>query len=224
MSALVFVLVMVLFILFLAGLFSVAEGERGPLTRLRQPTSTRQKRSRVNAVARLAMQRAGYEGGDAYIQVSDVGLLAYRTTDEPRLVRYNDVLVDTHYLRPFVTVVVPHQARGVVRFEIVDEASRVRYADETRYDLERGDNTLLPGTWLPLQNKTINPARWRLRIVVGDTLLAVHEFGWQDVGGGDLQRYIKDDGEISPALQQALHQAGAGQSMSLSELLADQEE
>ncbi len=224
MDALILVLVLSLFVLFLAGLFSVAEGERNPLTRLRQSTPPHRKQTRVNAAARLAMQRAEYKGGAAYIRMSDVGLLAYRASDEPRLVRYNDVLMDTHYLRPFVTVTVPHQARGIVRFEIVDDSGRLRYADETRYDLERGDNTLLPGTWLPLQDKRINPAHWQLRILVGDTLLAIHEFGWQEVGGGELQRYVKSDGEISPALQQALHQTGAGQSMSLSELLAEQEE
>lgn len=224
MNVLIFFGLILLLALFLAGLFWIAEGERTPLSRLRQSAPPRRKTIRINAAARLAMQRAGYEGGDAYIQVSDVGLLAYRASDEPRLVRYNNVLIDTHYLRPFVTVMVPHQARGMVRFEIVDDVGRLRYADETRYDLERGNNTLLPGTWLPLQNKRIDPVDWRLRILVGDTLLAVHEFGWQAVGGGELQRYVKSDGEISVALQQALQQSGAGQSMSLSELLSEQEE
>ena len=39
---------------------------------------------------RLAMQRAGYASGDEYAQVTDIGLLAYRAADEPRLVRQND--------------------------------------------------------------------------------------------------------------------------------------
>ena len=110
-------------------------------------------RARGNVAARRAMRRAGYAGGESYVQVADVGLLAYRDVDDPKLVRYHEVWVYTEYLRPFVVLSVPYQARGMVRMEIADHADRLRYADETRYDLQPGENTLLPGTWLPLQGK-----------------------------------------------------------------------
>jgi hypothetical protein len=133
------------------------------------------------------------------------------------------VLVDTHFLRPFIELWLPYRSRGMVRFELLDSAGRLRYVDEAEYDLERGDNVLLPSTWLPLRGKTIPPGRWRLQVMAGDTLLAAHPFGWQPVGGGELQPYIASDGEISPALQQALR-ARSREAVSLSDLLADQED
>ena len=169
------------------------------------------------------MQRAGYAGSENYVEVTDVGLLTYRHSDEPKLVRYGDVMLDTHFLRPFCELWLPYRSRGTVRFELVDSAGRQRYVDEEEYDLERGDNVLLPRTWLPLRGKTIAPGQWRLRVSAGETLLAVHPFGWEQVGGGEIQPYIASDGEISPALQHAMR-VKARDAMSLSDLLADQEE
>jgi hypothetical protein len=223
----IFVLLIVLFVLFLFGLMSVAEGRniRPTTTRGGQRRTKRKQRSssRGNTAARDAMQRAGYAGGGEYVEVTDIGLLAYRQSDEPKMVRYGDVLVDTHFLRPFIELWLPYQSRGTVRFELLDGTARVRYVDEADYDLEPGENVLLPSTWLPLHGKTIPTGEWRLQVMAGDTLLARHAFGWQQVGGGELQPYIASDGEISPALQQALR-GHARQEVSLADLLSDQEE
>lgn len=170
-----------------------------------------------------AMSRAGYEPGSEYVQVADIGLLAYRHTDEPKLVRTGGVLMDTRYLRPFADLVLPYPASGDVRFELIDHEGRLRYADEAQYDFHGGRNTVLPGTWLPLEGKTIIPEEWVLRVLASQTLLAVHRFGWQPVGGGTIQRYVASDGELSEALQQALN-ARQREAVSLSELLSDQEE
>ncbi len=228
MGIIVLLVFLVLFGLFIFGLFSIAEGRpRASARRDSQspsrPGEARRPAIRSSASAHSAMRRADYEGGEAYVNVADIGLLAYRQTDEPKLVRYGDVLLDTSYLRPFIELWLPHQARGSVRFELLDHEGRLRYADEERYDLARGKNTLLPGTWLPLSDKTIHPAEWQLRVLAGETLLAVHVFGWQEVGGGAIQPYIEADGEISPELQQAL-QARSREAVSLSDLLADQED
>lgn len=229
LSLLIFI---ALFGLLLFGLLSVAEGRNGWRSRSSAATtpgsqrrSNRAHRSaaRGNTAAQRAMQRAGYEGGGDYVEVTDIGLLAYRQSDEPKMIRYGDVLVDTHFLRPFIEMWLPYQARGTVRFELLDNAGRVRYVDEADYDLEAGDNVLLPSTWLPLRGKTIPPGEWRLQVMAGETLLARHPFGWQMVGGGELQPYIASDGEISPALQHALR-GHARQAVSLSDLLSDQEE
>lgn len=169
------------------------------------------------------MKSAGYEGGSAYVQVADIGLLSYRQSSEPKLVRYGDVLMDTRYLRPFVDLALPYAVSGVVRFELMDSEGRLRYADEARYDLDEGKNTLLPGTWLPLDGKKLRPGRWQLRVLAGGALVAVHDFGWQPVGGGTIQRYSDGDGEISLELQRAM-QSKPREAVSLSELLADQEE
>ncbi|NDJ78073.1 MAG: hypothetical protein GYB65_17635 [Chloroflexi bacterium] len=220
MQVIVFLVILVVFIAFLFSLFAVAEGRNR-----RVPGWSRSIVStpKLTHAAQIAMQRAGYTPGEDFVQATDLGLLAYRSTDEPRLVRYGDVLVDTRYLRPFVELWLPHDARGTVRFEILDEKERLRYADEEKYDLVRGKNTLLPNTWLPLEGKAQNGQRWTLRVLASSTLLAKHTFGWQGVGGGRVQELADDDGELSPELLYAIqNQSGPG--ISLSELLSDQED
>lgn len=220
----VFLLVFVLlFVILLFGLLTIAEGRPRLSAQSKRSRRTRRTMPANNRAAQQAMQRAGYQGGDEYVEVADIGLLTYRHSDEPKMVRYGDVLVDTHFLRPFIELWLPYRSRGMVRFEFVDSAGRLRYVDEAEYDLEPGDNVLLPSTWLPLRGKTIAPGEWRLQVTAGGTLLAVHPFGWQPVGGGELQPYIASDGEISPALQHALR-ARAREAVSLSDLLSDQEE
>ncbi len=186
------------------------------------PTARARRISRVSPSAEAAMQRAGYDAGPEYAHVVDIGLLAYRTTSDPRLIRSGSVMTDTDYLRPYAELWVPYRSRGPVRFELIDGTGRLRYADEGRYDLEAGRNPLLPGTWLPLTGKWVETDRtWQLRVSAGKTVLAVHEFSWQAVGESDLRSYIESDGEISPELQAALRENDL-QAISLDELLSDQ--
>src|SRR5690554_4866619 len=99
MNGVIFILVM---LLFLAVLF-VATSQTTTAT-VRRASSYRAPRAasrRLHPVARAAMQKAGYEASDSYVQVTDIGLLAYRNTDEGKIVRQGDVLLDTRYLRPF---------------------------------------------------------------------------------------------------------------------------
>ncbi len=189
----------------------------------------RKRKKRLSAAhptpaAQKAMARAGYAGGTQYANVTDVGLLAYRHPEaDPRVVREQGVLLDTRFLRPFVTLWLPRAARGPVRFELWDAEGQLRYADEARYSLQRGENPLLPEAWLPVEGKGRASERWTLRVLVSDTLLAEHVFGWREVGASPLQPYIATDGEISPTLWQ-LAEEEAERQVSLSELLAEQEE
>ena len=237
MGVMVFIIFFAVFALFLFWLFSTAEGApsdyrdervaspRTPQSRLQQARASQTHSSRApapNTVAQAAMRRAGYGASPNFVQVSDLGLLAYREDDEPKIVRTSDVLMDTDYLRPFVELWLPHRSQGHVRFELLDSENRLRYADERHYNLNYGRNTLLPQTWLPLRGKAIVPGDWQIRVTVGETVLAVHRFGWRDVGGGVIQRYVHSDGELSPELLQ-LARASQDDSLSLSDLLADQE-
>lgn len=223
-----FVIMMLFVILYFSGAFSVVKNRRESSqddrrTAIRSDARARMRSGpRITPAARAAMRRAQYDSGDAYVRVHDIGLLAYHEADEPRLIRSSRVWTDTDYLRPFAVLWVPHQARGMVRMAIVDGDGRTRYADETRYDLQPGDNTLLPGTWLPLRGLPLAAETWSLRIVVGDTVLAEHAFGWQQAGES-LRQYIESDGEISPELQQALTGQGS-QAVSLSQLLSKHDE
>ena len=214
---------LLLVIIVLIALFSFY----GQFARSRAPAGTRSRSRRskieVTEAAWEAMARAGYEPSREYVQVADIGLLAYRNSDEPKLVRSGGVLTDTRYLRPFADLVLPYPAGGEVRFELIDHQGRLRYADEAQYEFHGGRNTILPGTWLPLEGETIAPEAWVLRVLAGQTLLAAHRFGWQPVGGGTIQRYVASDGELSETLQQALN-ARQREAVSLSELLSDQEE
>ncbi|HML22814.1 MAG TPA: hypothetical protein PKD09_14280 [Aggregatilinea sp.] len=179
----------------------------------------------ANPAALTAMRRAGYRADASYVQVADIGLLAYRNTDDGKVLRSGDVLMDTKYLRPFAELWLPYDAAGSVRFEIADADGRLRYADEEQYELQRGVNTILPGTWLPLEGKAIEPdEQWTLRLRASDTLLAAHPFGWEPVGGGVIQRFVAGDGELSPALREAIMRSSSRSAMSLSELLSDQDE
>jgi hypothetical protein len=176
----------------------------------------------ASSTASLAMRRAGYIGGDHYVNVTDIGLLMYRNADEPKLVRNADIWSDTDYVRPFVELWSPYPSRGMVRFELVDSEGRLRYADEAEYDLARGSNALVPGTWLPQHGAPVPTGRWRLRVLAAETLLAAHTFGWQAADDNQIKELMASDGELSPELQQALlGRSDAG--MSLSDLLADQE-
>src|SRR5690606_37241775 len=149
--------------------------------------------------------RAGYEASSQYVQVADIGLLAYRLRTEPKLVRNNEVAVDMRYLRTLEELGLPYSASGEIRFELIDHEGRLRYADEAEYDFNAASNTIVPGTWLPLEGKTIVPEDWNLRVLAGQTLLAMHSFGWEPVGGGVIERYVLSDGEVSGVLQPALH-------------------
>lgn len=218
MNGLIFLIFMVLLMLVLFRLASKTTVKVG------SGRSRRAGRGReTTPAATAAMKHADYLGGADFVSLTDVGLLAYRHTKEPKLIRYGDVMTDTRFLRPFAELWLPYKASGQVRFELFDGDGRLRYADEAGYDLDRGKNMLLPGTWLPLEGKVIKPEDWTLRVLAGDTLLGIHQFGWKSVGGGRIQQYVDHDGEINPALQNLLR-AKPREAVSLSELLADQEE
>jgi hypothetical protein len=105
MSAIIFLVFIAIFIFLLFGLFRIAEGRRKdeehiPVEISRwsapQPIETRQTRlsrqqpdaKQPKLAALQAMRRAGYDvGDDEYVRVTDIGLLEYRGTSRPRLLR-----------------------------------------------------------------------------------------------------------------------------------------
>ncbi|NJL93786.1 MAG: hypothetical protein HC915_08645 [Anaerolineae bacterium] len=55
----------------------------------------------ITAIADEAMARAGFPAHKVAYRLSDVGLLAYRSPQNPKLVRAMPIMTDTLYLRPF---------------------------------------------------------------------------------------------------------------------------
>lgn len=234
----VFVIFAIFLILFAFLYFNVtqsssesADAERTPSraysSAVRRSTSYRsaaeRQKLRANMVAQQAMQRAGYQDTEQYVRVFDIGLLAYEGDQQPKLLRFEKINTQVDYVRPFVELSLPYRSRGSVRFELVEllgSTERLRYADEAQYDLQPGTNILLPDTWFPLAGKEIKSDKWRLYIRVGDTLLAAHAFGWRRPVDDSVKQYMASDGEISPALQEAL-EARPNEAMSLDNLLGE---
>ena len=222
MAGIIFLVFILIFLAMLYQLFSVVESKPSQHPSLQQRTTPTEHKPalRFSQNAIQAAARAGYRSDPRYVQLTDLGLLAYRDLDDPRLVRTGDISTDTRFLRPFVELWVPYEAHGSIRLELLDQDSRLRYADDARYELLRGRNTILPDTWLPLEGKNIEPSQWTLRVAASDTLLGVHEFGWRFADEAPLRRYIESDGELSPELAEAL-QEQQSRAISLSELLDD---
>lgn len=220
MGSIVFLIFILLFLAMLYSVFAAVETKPAPRQNTSHASATADRRPavRFSQTATRAATRAGYRSDPRYVQLTDLGLLAYKKLDDPRLIRMGDVSTDTRFLRPFVELWVPYAAHGSVRLEILDQTNRLRYADDARYELQRGRNTILPDTWLPLEGKTIVPDQWTLRVSASDTLLGIHHFAWQVSGEAPLRRYIESDGELSPELAEAL-QEQQSRAISLSDLL-----
>lgn len=221
------IILLIIILIVLASVFGAfSSNDRPARSDSRQRTAARPRTVgssglRYAQSARMAMTRAGYANNPRYVQLTDLGLLAYDRIDKPQLVRLGDIVDNTRYLRPFAELWVPYECSGSVRLELIDQTGRLRYADDARYELGRGYNTVLPDTWLPLEGKVIEPGTWQLRVSANNNVLGVHEFGWRPARGSSLAQYIESDGELSPELAAALQQQQS-RAMSLSELLGEE--
>lgn len=166
-----------------------------------------------------AMLRAGV-GPLRDLVLTDIGLLVYRTPNQPKIVRAAPVMTDSRYLRPFAELKSRHQHR--VRLEIYDSQGRLHFADEGIYP--RGNKVrIVPRTWLRLENMVAPVGKWSLAIVVDDRLLGLMKFEWEVVADNEILNQLRTDGEINDDLRQAVEN-GRFRKMSLDELLAGQEE
>ena len=151
-----------------------------------------------------------------------MGLLVYGGDDDPTIYRETRLPDDSQYLRPFVVLRSPQRAQGKIRFELVDEHGIRRFIDETPWTLQQGETFVYPETWLPLRNLDRVDGTWKVRLYAAGVLLAVHDFAWQDTGGGLFRAYLDGDGEITDDLHQELAQARLSR-LSLEDLLDEQD-
>ncbi len=183
--------------------------------------------SNRNEAADRALYRAGYRPDDnPDVQLADIGLLVYEGSNEPKLCRLSDVPTDATHIRPFIVLNAPHLpdagSDGVIRFNLVDGSGKLRYTSRSRYTVKRGQNPIIPKTWLPLTDQQMD-GTWSLQLCIGDNApFAVHEFHWLQIGG-QVRAHFNGDGEIDELMQPAINQ-NVDDPVSLDELLADQAE
>lgn len=182
-----------------------------------------EKKRRQQMLAKIcgdAMQRSGVFHEN--FTLTDIGILAYRTQNNPKIVRSTPVLTDTRYLRPFAEISAHRSDRVTVRLEIHDSQRRVVYANDGQYHVRRKAQ-ILPQTWLPLENVHAHIGQWLIEVYIEGEPFAVHPFGWEVLADNDILNQLRTDGEINDDLRQAV-KSGKFRKMSLDELLSDQEE
>ncbi len=178
---------------------------------------------RVYKHALTAVQNAGLDVNQLQLLVVDIGVMAFKGSDDPVIHRTWDVPDAVDYIQPFVELRLPTRASGVVRFELVDADGQTIYIHEDRHDLQRGRNLITPSTRLPVHDALATHRAWELRVLADNNLLAVHKFGWEDAEVPAIRQHIGEDGELSSELRAVLAESRLGE-MSLDELLAEQDE
>jgi len=179
----------------------------------------------VGIIADDAMRRAGYRPQDTGLRLEDIGLLVYHGEhSDPRIYRSADVPTDASHIRPFA--VLSHQGLvqafknpSEVQFLLVDEHNKTEYVADVSSWLNRGQNFVTPPTWFPLREQQTSGS-WAVGVTVAGTLLAIHEFGWLEVGG-KARAEFNGEGEIDQKSQRWA-ELGMQEPVSVDELLEEQ--
>ncbi|HRE46939.1 MAG TPA: hypothetical protein PLD47_04380 [Aggregatilineales bacterium] len=183
------------------------------------PTDLEREKMTPAEVGKRAMRRAGNRPDTWELTLDDIGLLAYHGDTTPDLVRLAPVPTDAQQIRPFLVISLPYQrGRGTITFAIHDEAGEERYTYKQLYELKQGQNFVTTKTWLPLPTNR-SGGRWSVRVSIGETVFAVHEFIVRPAYDGQIKEFIKEDGEIDPWLTHAVERERLNGGMSLDELL-----
>ncbi|MBX3080373.1 MAG: hypothetical protein KF716_01995 [Anaerolineae bacterium] len=180
--------------------------------------------SSAQQVADKALQKANNSPHSRGIRLLDIGMLAYDGGKQPKVTRTETVPASATHLRPYMVINFPYtrNAFGRITFELLDDDDQVRFVADQRYEVTPGQNFLTPQNWLPMGDEEPG-GNWKLRISIGDQLLALHDFKITPDAGAAFRTYLRPDGEIDEWLAKSAAQS-ATESMSLDELIGDQEE
>jgi hypothetical protein len=203
---------------------SVSEPPREAWLRNDPPSATRERQITPQDIAQQALRRAGNAPEGRGIRLMDVGLLAYDGGTQPKVLRTEPISAAATHLRPYMVIDFPYQrtGRGTITFELVDEHGASRFVAQQRYEVQPGQNFLTTQNWLPMSHEEAG-GNWQLRISLGDHALALHPFKVTPDAGSAFRSYLKSDGEVDEWLTKAAAK-DMKDSLSLDELLADQEE
>ncbi len=180
-------------------------------------------RERIYAHALRAVEEAGLDPESVKVLATDIGVMAFKSDDDPAIYRTRPVLDDIDYLQPFVQLRLPQKAVGRIRFEILDSDGQVIFIHEDRHQLERGRNLITPGARLPIHDAQAMHEDWELRVSADGVLLATHYFNWEESTTKVVRRHLSEDGEIGSELRATMAESRL-QKLSLDDLLSDQED
>lgn len=170
-----------------------------------------------------AVARAGLDPDTVQVLTVDIGVMGTKGQETPTVYRTWSVPDDVEYIQPFVQLRLPSQARGKVRFEILDASNKVVFVHENFYDLEKGRNFVSPPARLRVQDGYALGPGWQLRITADDMLVATHRFEFDESTSANIQRHIGEDGEINAEMRSVLSESRMPK-MSLDDLLSYQED
>ncbi len=199
--------------------------ERPPVARTSSEEPT--PREGVYRHALAAARRAGIDPDHTYVLSTDVGVLVYRGTDSPVIQRTTALNETAEFIQPFVSLRLPTDAEGRVKFELVDETGTRRFVHEEFYRLHGGSNLLTPPSRLRVSDLGASESTWRLRVYAENMLVAEHEIEWEVASTSVVRRHLMEDGEISSegvAEMRSLIEEQKLTSMSLDDLLAYQDD
>lgn len=191
-----------------------------------EPQIRRERPANVDQIhqhALRAVRNARLDPNDMQVLPVDLGLIVFRGDESPTLQRTTAIDDDVDYIQPFVQLRVPVKAMGKIKFEIYDNTRQPVFIHEDRHQLERGRNLIIPSTRLPIHDQQEMDGRWEMRITADNIIIARHAFQWQGSEDAGFHQHVGEDGELSSELRAVLAE-NQGQSMSLDELLAYQDE
>jgi hypothetical protein len=188
----------------------------------RNPTTNA---NRVYSHALQAVQNAGLDASTTAVLPVDIGMLAHKGEEPPRLYRTKNIPNDIDYVQPFVQLRLPTRAKGKITFEILDDYGETVFVRTEEHDLARGRNLVVPSRRIPVHDALdMEEGAWTLRVSADDVLLAVHSFDWHAPDESLVTpEHIEDDGEISNELRAAMAESRL-ENMSLDDLLSFQDE
>lgn len=178
-------------------------------------------KDRIYNHALNAISEAGLDPETVRVLPTDIGVLSFKDRSEPVVHRTRDLPDDVDYIQPFVQLRLPVNARGRIRFEIVDHDGQTLFIHEDDQVFKRGHNLIMPGSRLPIHDAHALYGDWELRVSADNMVLAVHRFAWSESATRQVRRHLTEDGEISNALRAAMAENRLG-SLSLDDLLEDQ--
>jgi hypothetical protein len=188
-----------------------------------EPSFNNVQREPVYRHALTAVENAGHDPDTVQVLAVDLGVMAYRQSEQPVVYRTWTVPDDVDALQPFVTLRLPTTANGRVRFEMLDSSGKTTFLHENDYQLEKGRNFISPPARLPMRETLNHDGQWQLRISADDVLLAVHRFEFAEPTTATIRRHIGEDGEISTDSRLLMDETPMPK-MSLDDLLSYQDE